>query len=781
MSFWSSLTNIFQEIIIFFSSPPGSIILVLLSLMVAIASVYYRWRALKTAQKQLELSQLSATQSRESFPFEMVSPDELPNKIRNFLYPDIAYIQRCAPNEQQQIDNWIHHNKLLIKGETGLGKTREAVELIKRLEKELYPEELTVLLPHGLMDVPRSIPPEVSLTHVVLFLDALQEHYEREPQDAGSVLRRPFHQRLQEVVKEFEERWCLGYDFRVIATVRGEPDLYQCIHPADPFWQTFTIVQLPKLAPSRCGEAVDNIATSRGVTIVPEARDLIVHKNAGAFMNLIVFLERTKFERLSVVTREMVEENFEPTYPESWDRVYNASIKPHPPHVYLFRALSILHQVHVPPYEFLVVELATQLWRGRWLVRYYRRDIRKAIDNLPWVQNSDGLLICHEAFLEGREDWRVDIDTIIRVVLMAASNGMSQWDLCILGGMLLDNSFFKHIHRFSKKLVSLTPGSSVAHALYASTLLRLGKLSLAEKEAGKALSIDKEDPVALQTLAIVRCKIGGWEHVHDFLDRLDLKLSPNLVLLASFVSDLAISLEEREEGVKSIRRILKRQPDTTSLRGILAYDLAALGRTEEAEHEAQAVQASSDRSIDSYTNISGAYVFLGNWQEAIVESSQRINLSSGAWSYKAYYTRALAYFHLGRRREAKRDFRKVRACTRLFIRDNANNWEAWEALALAEVGLGNWPRAIKAYKKALSIRYVPMVVHDTIQVLEGLKQAPYPPPGIDEVLIVLYHAKENYGAELSSLTERFTTFQAKLFSVSIWEFLLAKSASEKSN
>ena len=67
---------------------------------------------------------------------------------------------------------------MLIKGVTGIGKTREAVELIQALDKALPEDEkLTILIPRPDFDVPQEIPENLRLTNLLLFINDLHLKY----------------------------------------------------------------------------------------------------------------------------------------------------------------------------------------------------------------------------------------------------------------------------------------------------------------------------------------------------------------------------------------------------------------------------------------------------------------------------------------------------------------------------------------------------------------------------------------------------------------------------
>ena len=92
------------------------------------------------------------------FPYEVIAPEALPSRLPDLSHPDVPYVRRQPDGPyQEMIESMKGTQHLLILGRRGLGKTREAIELILRLQAESG-EEVTVLLPQGPLDVPTSLP-----------------------------------------------------------------------------------------------------------------------------------------------------------------------------------------------------------------------------------------------------------------------------------------------------------------------------------------------------------------------------------------------------------------------------------------------------------------------------------------------------------------------------------------------------------------------------------------------------------------------------------------------
>ena len=115
--------------------------------------------------------------SSPEFPYEVVSASRLASRFANLSHSDIPYVPRLPEIEYTAMLKAMHDaQNLLIIGRTGLGKTREAIELVRQIEAESG-EEVSVLVPEGVLDVPHKIPGDRLKRLVVLFIDNLPSRY----------------------------------------------------------------------------------------------------------------------------------------------------------------------------------------------------------------------------------------------------------------------------------------------------------------------------------------------------------------------------------------------------------------------------------------------------------------------------------------------------------------------------------------------------------------------------------------------------------------------------
>ena len=343
-------------------------------------------------------------QSPPDFPYKTFSPTDLPSHLSTLSRPDIPYVPRLPPSAFKQMLRVMSDAQyLLIIGRTGLGKTREAVELIKRIELESG-EDVTVLVPDGVLDIPLKISGERINRRVILFVDDLPSRYAEAYRvtninDVKSVADN-FRERFEQTLRQFKDYY--GSKFYFIATAIGEPDFRARLQLGDPFWKQFKVYELPDLASECRREFLKALENSLEIEISEEAKDLLTERSDGTYSGLIVPLVRERSKR-KIDLDDAKQYGF--TYPQDWEqRVYKSVFEPNVYRRNVLAALSIVRQAELEPYEFLIIDLAARLV-SKEILFWHRWRLRRELKNLSdWIEVSDGLLSCPDAYLLDKGD-----------------------------------------------------------------------------------------------------------------------------------------------------------------------------------------------------------------------------------------------------------------------------------------------------------------------------------------------------------------------------------------
>ncbi len=306
-----------------------------------------------------------------SFPFEVVKPksegvlktlmgseqaDDDPLADFNIPYQQ----RRPELIVQEQLEGFLDvHRWLLILGSTGLGKTREAAELAKRLNHEGW----TVLKLKNAeqLTVPTKFPAVAvgEQPRLVFFLDNLNQamnlglEASREPQgNLPSAFKQPLQERMQETL-EFFERSC-GIDrIRVIATARnetipekpGQPSEWDklAVENYPQFWGQFYHHDLQAPTDTAIEALLTSLVKRANLSAKPEDFADIARRNNGTFRNPVENAERAKNRGLTVS-----KETYKDTLKGTWKSRYQSAIGSDKTATCIYDAIDLLRQCNVP-------------------------------------------------------------------------------------------------------------------------------------------------------------------------------------------------------------------------------------------------------------------------------------------------------------------------------------------------------------------------------------------------------------------------------------------------
>jgi tetratricopeptide (TPR) repeat protein len=442
------------------------------------------------------------------FPYEVIAPEALPSRLPDLSHPDVPYVRRQPDGPyQEMIESMKGTQHLLILGRRGLGKTREAIELILRLQAESG-EEVTVLLPQGPLDVPTSLPREQLKRHVVLFLDNLHELYgipgRLDSIKDAALIQRSFRERFYDSVRVFQD--CLGTKFHVIATAIGLPEWRAKLRLNDDFWRSFKVYQLPDLSPEKRPELLGVIERHLKISITENAKEQMVLRSDGTFSSLILPLWRDRHKR-SITALETKDYKF--VYPADWENsVYRDVFMPDRHRVALLKSLSVLQQTNMARHVNLVVPLAARM-ASQNLQLLHRLLIKRAMLQITdWVSvSAAGIVKCNDAFLVGKADIENEKEALLDIIynLLRTRRNVEFLRPSVheLINYLLDHDDSFSAIKLYRWLLDANPDNARARNQLANLYFKLGQIEEAEREC--LLSIKQcGHPESWVTLASIR-------------------------------------------------------------------------------------------------------------------------------------------------------------------------------------------------------------------------------------------------------------------------------------
>lgn len=292
--------------------------------------------------------------------------------------------------------------RILIIGERGLGKTREAYEFIK--DKRLY----ATILKSKLIAVPKA--PSPPLDKVILFVDNLPRFYQ-----GGHERKLEVQESLEEAVAVLEQA-CDS--LCVVCT--ANPDELAKLPPGwdkSSFWASFDRHHLPRLNERQTAVLVDELAHRYNKILNPEIRERIIEINKdGSLGNLVLFFTQLQDKRdveasdLHWLRRSMA---------ETWQAIHRHLVADKKIFGRVFETMGVLYQGRVTLHRRLVTDLALRLNVPGEL--FSQEQLESAIDELiafDYVRERRGILQCFDVLLETRGDFA---SALLRLIQMTFS------------------------------------------------------------------------------------------------------------------------------------------------------------------------------------------------------------------------------------------------------------------------------------------------------------------------------------------------------------------------
>jgi len=350
-----------------FLSGLGNFIAVLTAVIGVLGFMFGWWKRLY--QRLLRKVRGRAVEQPSPFPFQVISS---PKQLKERLLPDpeqrvipdrgIKYI----PGRAEDLDTLFEkHGRVLIKGRSKAGKTREMAELISRR----WHAGLNVLFlqPNAWLKAPFVVPQELPYRNVVLVINDVDHYcaFDR-PLTPGedetlSIRYDSFPQRLQQAIEHFEKICASPSEVRVVATVRREPEFWDKIRfDAQSLpWSSFKVFELDDVPTTVATALVDQLSQMTGIRVTDNAKIEMAARNDGTFLNIILAFRDWCRSGEALVDASQIKA-FEGELANTWQRRYERAVVANPTNRYIYAAIDILRRVNLVPHRYLVAELASR-------------------------------------------------------------------------------------------------------------------------------------------------------------------------------------------------------------------------------------------------------------------------------------------------------------------------------------------------------------------------------------------------------------------------------------
>jgi tetratricopeptide (TPR) repeat protein len=311
----------------------GIVLVVLGGIYKLIVWILKRWRARKI-------------RSTEFFPFKIIPPNsnlakEILGGDDNDLLADrnIPYQQRVSARSiRREIEDLLsQHQWVLIVGKTGLGKTRETINIAESLSKEGW--TILYLTREKWLTAPSKLPEGVPERKLLFILDDLNRkvyasRVEQAPTAKENLLQpltQPLQERLLETLETFE-KLCGKNEILVIGTARdekfsefdGEPSEWDKLEydKYNDFWKRFTIYTLPEAEDEAEINLLSAATRIANINSDPSEFPLIAKRNDGTFANLVENLRTVSHKNIPLHAH-----TYRETLKGTWEKRFQDAIK----------------------------------------------------------------------------------------------------------------------------------------------------------------------------------------------------------------------------------------------------------------------------------------------------------------------------------------------------------------------------------------------------------------------------------------------------------------------
>ncbi|BAZ38053.1 TPR repeat-containing protein [Calothrix sp. NIES-4101] len=598
------------------------------------------------------------------------------------------------------------HRWVLVLGRTGIGKTREALEVAEYYNGQGW--TVLFLKTNEWLDIPAKMPAEVGTDRKLLFvIDDLNRKMHRSrveisPEAEKSPVEKftvPLQERLLDALTRYEV-FCGKVEVRVIATARNEreADFLGEISPWEQLqwekypklWQKFHVYELPQPNDDAVIRVLVETVKEAGISANSSNYSEIARRNDSTFRNAIENLRRLKADNLPLNTN-----NYRDTLRDTWEGNYKKAVKRYPQAVHIYDAVDLLRQFNISLYDFTVAATARMLAGGNfWQQLQNRWQIRQA---MRFLIASEGILEPRDGQIEAK-GYEVEkeryIQRLLPLILKLANQHPEKVteSLFYFGNALTDLGRYEDAVASYNEVLKFSPYSHEAWYNQGITLGKLGRFEDAVASYDKAVKIQPDYYQPWNNRGTTLAKLGRLEEAITSYNEA-LKFKADYQAFYNRGNALA-NLGRYEEAIAAYDEAVKIQPDYQEAFYNRGYALANLGRYEEAiAAYDKALKFKAD--YQAFYNRGYALANLGRYEEAIAAYDKAVKIQpddDGAWN-----NRGTTLAKLGRYEEAVTSFHEA-------LQFKPDDHQTWYNRGNALANLGRYEEAITSYDQALQFK-----------------------------------------------------------------------------
>jgi len=357
---------------------PGEVILIIIGLLTLASMIVFGILTIKAMRRQ---------QLKKSSPFDIVSKGGLIKRLQleKEDYIDRKHLEKIKLHEKPQY--------ILIHGLSGVGKSREAFEIVQHLERSELEEVNIYFAKKSITAIPTD--PLQVYRNVILFLDDLRPSLElssKSYEEEGEKLP-PFHERLEKTVNLFEESVELKC---VIITMLTEQ--YKTLKEkfsGSNFLDNFSTIKLKKFSLKEKYSYIKNLANIFKISIDESNIENLAKASDDSLKKIRNFFKNKRDEGKATINAEDIEE-FKKKIEDEWMGAYSKFSSQEKS---IFDVLTKLYQFSIPAFLYVVKEFCASIKEG--FKPFRRWGFRKAIKSLDgkWLEIEENKVYCDDSRL----------------------------------------------------------------------------------------------------------------------------------------------------------------------------------------------------------------------------------------------------------------------------------------------------------------------------------------------------------------------------------------------
>jgi tetratricopeptide (TPR) repeat protein len=641
---------------------------------------------------------LRKTRTSENFPFRIIQPnsnvakeilggaDDDPLADRNIPYQHRVQGRNTRRELEELMDD---HRWILITGRTGLGKTREAVQLAQSLNNEGW--TILYLTREAWLDAPAKLPNNIPERKLLFFLDdlnkkCLSSKAEIRPNANESLtlpIYEPFQERLQRTLEAFDT-FCGKSEIRVIGTTRNEK-FSEFDEPSEwdklgwtkhsSLWERFKLIDLPESDEVAGQKLLTEAAVKANILIQSDELLNLAQRNDGTFRNLVENLASAKSEGVTLSS-----ETFRDTLKGTWQRRYQRVIHKFPNAMYVYDAIELLRNIGIQIKFSTVIRVAEiishntsfQKIRSRW---EYSSVLKQLIRTENILQPRDGQIeakgyrIDSEKYLQAL--YKLVFSNWIDGMQSPISRFMYRVDLLPLNfipSSALDPH--KKLGRLEKIVCILFGFTSLIHNVGISYAY-VSSYTLAESISLKALQLKNAN--ILKRLFDKRSIARSW----------------------GSLGDTYMAVERFDEAMHAFKKAIELDPKTSIRWTNLGSAFSSLKEYDNAIHAYKKAIELDPKNSSSWYELGTVYLILNDSERALSAYQKTVEVSPNRGMYRASLVGALR--RLGKAAEAAEEEKVARS---LMDYENEYNRACFEAIC------DNTDKALRLLQIALEKKQV---------------------------------------------------------------------------